>query len=94
MISKATKFRVSLRILNGRHAGRHHRIGWQVKRDRQNESDGETVGDNRNFGIAHRSTSPKKIDHSALRGLSQARFDDLTLPAWARTSVCCAAGSD
>jgi len=72
-----SRVRISLRVLNGRYAGRDQRIGWRMKRNRQNESDGETVGDNRNFGIAHRSTSPEKMDHPALRDLSQARFEVL-----------------
>jgi hypothetical protein len=80
MISKATKFHVSLRILNERQAGRHHRIGWQVKRDRQNESDGETVGDNRNFGIAHRSTSPKKIGSFSTPGPIASPFRESDAP--------------
>jgi hypothetical protein len=68
--------RISLRILNGRHVGRDLRVG-RVKRDRQNESNGKTVGDNCNFGIAHLFDLPENMDQSAPLDLWQAHFRDL-----------------
>jgi len=44
-----------------------------MKRDEQNKADGDAIGDNRNFGIAHRKTFPEmNLDHSSACGSAQA----------------------
>jgi hypothetical protein len=44
-----------------------------MKRDEQNEADGDAIGHNRNSGIAHRKIVPQmNLDHFLACGLAQA----------------------
>jgi hypothetical protein len=44
-----------------------------MKRDEQNETDGDAIGHNRNFGIVHRKIVPQMdLDHFPACGLAQA----------------------